>query len=526
MLERFLSNSESNVSLVYNLPEEVSAVLFARYSRSRDSLKTTLQTMIDNDEIDIQNATVPDFTKAEAKAKVFHEKWVVGYGHASVSEHAVVHIAVEDVSIVVSKIIEDCRLASYTEKSTRYVRFTPDLVYDFETANLTTVEKEMARGAVEQLFNAYDFLFKELHYRIGYDPDLTEAYKNYPTERARDNAINATVCDNLRLLLPAAVKTNIGITVNARELRVMIEKLLSSTLGEANIVGEKIKAEALKVLPSLLKYAVASNHRMSVAQEIGRLYEELPKQYRHIGTSEFIEAKPEVHKNSSVRLAHFGSSYTNSSMRFNIGLAAQILYEFSDLDYETVLCLSEDMGKEKRNQLIAEYLAHRAITITRDGKEKTIYQQQPLRALESIYVTAEIVVDYGAWRDIQRHRMANQTVQKLSTRHGYEVPALIRKYDFLDVYCNTMNSAVDFYEGFSDRPEFAQYVVPLGYYIQELFSANLRECFHFIELRSGREGHPSYRLIAQDLYNLLNAKAPDIMKFCQVDLNEYTLTRK
>ena len=67
--------------------------------------------------------------KANESAKAFHEKWVVGYGHSSIAEHAVASIAFEDVSIIASKVIEDNRLASYTEKSTRYQVFDKNRYY-------------------------------------------------------------------------------------------------------------------------------------------------------------------------------------------------------------------------------------------------------------------------------------------------------------------------------------------------------------------------------------------------------------
>src|SRR3954471_22977610 len=123
----YVSSLTDDVFALSGLPEEVIAVLFAYYSRSRDDLRTNLARLLADQELGVGgDAARPALALATEKARAFHEKWVVGYGHASVAEHAVVHLAIENVSIVVSKHIEDLRLASYTEKSTRYVLWDED----------------------------------------------------------------------------------------------------------------------------------------------------------------------------------------------------------------------------------------------------------------------------------------------------------------------------------------------------------------------------------------------------------------
>src|SRR5919109_1836480 len=129
VLAPYVTNTNRPVYALKNLPEEVVAVLFAYYSRSRESLRRNLLKLIQGRDVDLDarlrasSLEAAELTTAQEKARQFHEKWVVGYGHASVAEHAVVHLAIEDVSIIATKLIEDTRLASYTEKSTRYVLF-------------------------------------------------------------------------------------------------------------------------------------------------------------------------------------------------------------------------------------------------------------------------------------------------------------------------------------------------------------------------------------------------------------------
>src|SRR5574341_2326260 len=143
VLRPYVTNVDRPIFALKNLPEEVVAVLFAYYSRSRDSLRRNLLKLIQEKDLDLEERLQTSASSVESwaatdrdelalarqKAKEFHEKWVVGYGHASVAEHAVAHLAIEDVSILESKVIEDTRLASYTEKSTRYVVFDRDQFY-------------------------------------------------------------------------------------------------------------------------------------------------------------------------------------------------------------------------------------------------------------------------------------------------------------------------------------------------------------------------------------------------------------
>ncbi|UCD03405.1 MAG: FAD-dependent thymidylate synthase, partial [Candidatus Aenigmatarchaeota archaeon] len=135
ILDNHVSNTDSNIYAIFNLPPEVVAVLFAYVSRSPASFRENLLKLIKSKDLDmdelIQSYSFKglDYGEAREKARKFHERWVVGYGHSSVAEHAVAHIALEDVSILASKVIEDNRLAAYTEKSTRYQIFDKGRYY-------------------------------------------------------------------------------------------------------------------------------------------------------------------------------------------------------------------------------------------------------------------------------------------------------------------------------------------------------------------------------------------------------------
>ena len=237
-ISRFFTNTDKGVFALQNLPEEVVAYLFARYSRSRLSLRDDLRNMIEAEDLGaLIGAGSTDSSSGTAglqkKARAFAEKYVLGYGHSSVAEHGVVHLALEDISILASKLVEDARLASFTEKSTRYVAFDPSKVYyPLAVMAQSTLAAEY-RKTVRGLLDAY----------TGWTEDFVAQVKartprgEKQTERGYDAAARATAFDLLRYLLPAATHTNVGLTLNARTLEHLITKLLSQAAGRRTGAG-------------------------------------------------------------------------------------------------------------------------------------------------------------------------------------------------------------------------------------------------------------------------------------------------
>ena len=256
ILMLYVTNAEQPIYALKNLPEEVVAVLFAYYSRSRESLRRNLLKLIQDQDIALEaglhssSLDEAKLTEAREKARLFHEKWVVGYGHASVAEHAVVHLAIEDVSIIASKLIEETRLASYTEKSTRYVLFDEGKFYHVPKL-MQSSYAALYEDTVRLLLRTYATLV----------PKVVACVKEHvprratQSERAYETACRAKAYDLLRYLLPAATLTNLGLTINARALEHLLTKLMSHPLEEARDIAMAMKREAEQVMPTLLKYA-------------------------------------------------------------------------------------------------------------------------------------------------------------------------------------------------------------------------------------------------------------------------------
>jgi thymidylate synthase ThyX len=270
--------------------------------------------------------------------------------------------------------------------------------------------------------------------------------------------------------------------------------MLSHPLEEARFCAAAIKDEATKLIPTLIKYAGRSAYvaetRAAVEAEASRLLAaETPAPGRPVTLVRYDEHAEDI-------------------------LVAAILYEACALPFTQVLGRVEKLPPEEKARILDEYLRRR-------GRH-----DQPLRALEHAYYTFDILVDFGAFRDIQRHRMATQTPQELGPAHGYSTPPEIEAFGYRRTFDEWMARAQEAYQVIAaDLPREASYVLPLAVRKRVLFTWNLREIHHFVQLRSAPQGHLSYRTVAQEVYRELERVQPLLAKYIRVDLNEYELGR-
>lgn len=449
-----------------NLPPEVRSVTFAKCSRSPEPFDKIAKEL------------------TEEKSADFHEKWVVGYGHSSVAEHAVLSIAMENVSILATKVIEDNRLASYTEKSTRYQIFNKDRYY--KPANI------LSSPFGQEYINLGDFLFGVYE---KFTPIVTEyIQKKYPRQDDEPEAkynyrIKGKYCDIVRYLLPTATQTNLGMTINARSLEHAIRKLLSHPLQEMQDIGKEIKQVALTATPTLIKYADKNPYLF----ETDSVLNELTTKTLKFNSKE---------KGEDVTLVDYDHDAENK-------IITAILYKYSHYPYQQVKKLVDILPREEKEKIIDEAL-----------KKMTLHDA-PIRELEHAYYTFDILIDYGAFRDIQRHRICTQTNQALSVDYGYNQPEELAEIGLENEFKEAMERAKEFY--LKIYPEFpceAQYLLPLAYKKRVLITWNLRELYHFIKLRTSPLGHISYRRIAQKCWQLINQVHPLLTKYIKVTLDK------
>jgi len=455
-----------------SLSPETIAVAFAKTSRSPESFRAIAAELSDE------------------KSAQFHEKWVVGYGHASVAEHAVLHIAFENVSRLAIESIEGNRLASYTEKSTRYQRW--------ELADFTVPPELDGHPLCSEYMETLRFLFKTYADSLG--PVRNLIVERFPPrenekEEAWDRRIRSRYVDVCRFILPAASLANVGMTANARVLENMIRKMLSHELLEVRQIGERVREVALGETPTLVKYADAVPYLVETMRD-----------FHHREHGDHGENKKENSVNS-VR------SVVNDSWCNLIGydkdgekkVLAAALYRFGEMSYADALTHVKSLKKAEQIK-VAEALLGRL------GKYDI-----PLRELEYSSYTFDLLMDQGAYAEFKRHRMMTQTPQKLTTRLGYSIPRLITEAGFVSEYEEAMESATKMYEKLYEvNPGVAQYVVPNGFNRRVLAQFNLREAYAFCQLRSAANAHFSIRRIAQRVYEELARVHPLLTKYMKL----------
>lgn len=445
------------------LSPETIAVAFAKTSRSPESFRAIAAELSDE------------------KSAQFHEKWVVGYGHASVAEHAVLHIAFENVSRLAIESIEGNRLASYTEKSTRYQKWGPD---DF------TIPPELGEAGhalCGEYVDTIRFLFKT--YMDSLEPVKKLVLEQYPRrenekDEAWDRRIRSKYVDVCRFLLPAASLANVGMTANARVLENMIRKMLSHELAEVRQIGERVKEVALGETPTLVKYANPVPYLEETCKEIG---EQAGREWK-------VE-----------RVAAEWCTMVDYDREGERKVLAAALYRFGEMSYADALTHIDSLDDERKADLAGRLLG-------RLGKYDI-----PLRELEYCTYTFDLIMDQGAYAEFKRHRMMTQTPQKLTTRLGYATPRLITESGFGSQYEAAMEAAATMDEKlYFFNPNVAQYVVPNGFNRRVLAQFNLREAYAFCQLRSAANAHFSIRRVAQRIYEEMMRVHPLLTKYMKL----------
>ena len=438
-----------------DLTEEQIAVTFAMTSRRPEPF----------DEIATQ-------VSAE-RAADFNERWVVGYGHASVAEHAVLHLAVENISRLACDTLEDNRLASYTEKSSRYQVMDPDSFHVPAELDAIPALRADYVAVCRSLFVAY--------------AQILESTTTYLRSRLpqRDNERDASYAlrlrrqatDACRAILPASTLTNVGVTANARTLEHAISKLMSSQLTEERAIGVELREQGRSITPTLVKYA---DHNPYLADS------------RRVSPADAEPPGPDD------RIAVKLLDYDRDAERT---LATALLYRTGG-DYSRALAKSESMSPQQRAALI-----HASV---RDIGP----HDAPPREFELIGYTFELVFDYGAMREFQRHRMQTYLGQPLTVANGFDTPPLVKESGLTGVFdqavlqSERLNSALA-----GEHPALAQYAVTHAHRQRVLSKMNLRECYHLFKLRSSRQAHPAIRGPVLEAMRLAVDAQPELFRY-------------
>ncbi len=394
---------------------------------------------------------------SQEKAANFHERWVLGYGHASVAEHAVVHLAVENVSRLTGDTLEDNRLASYTEKSSRYQVMPKDYFHVPTELDDQPQLRQTYVATAQGLFQSYFRLIE------GCMEHLRRSVPQGERERAGSYnlRLRRLATDSCRSALPAATLTNIGVTANTRALEHAISKLMSASLTEERQLGEDLREQGRHIAPTLIRYADRNKYLEASVRRDWQLA--LP-----------MDA-PADPPQLLVRLVHWDPQAEEK-------VAAALLFRQSAADYRAACRQAQEMNPEARQRLIDGYL------------EDIGDHDAAMREFELVDYTFELVMDYGAYREFKRHRMQSYFPQPLSVGLGYKTPRLVTEAGLAGEFQGAMSQAEEGYRLIAQfSPLAAQYLATHGHYRRVLSKLNLRECYHLFKLRSAQEAHESVR---------------------------------
>ena len=407
------------------------------------------------------------------RAADFNEKWVVGYGHNSVAEHAVLHLAVENVSRLAVDTLENNRLASFTEKSSRYQVIDAGAFHIPKELELDPGLARQYTNAGTQLFVAYDAMLKTVAEHLRKE----QAQQDKESNVAHRLRIRRQATDACRALLPAATLTNVGVTMNARTLEHAISKLMSAPLQEEQRLGALLKEHGQAQLPTLVKYANFNSYLFSRTQS-----EAVP-----------YSVQPNVPPVTATLLEHDHDPYRK--------LAAAFLFRQGRSHYDSAL-MAQSMTRAKQVKLIQSMIMNIGS-----------YDAAP-REFELVNYTFLFTFDYGALREFRRHRMQTAVYQPLSVKAGYDTPELIEqagRQEQFDEAIGVAEHAFHLVEQAS--PAAAQYLVTHAHRQQVVSQMNLRECYHYFNLRSSHLAHQSIREPTLQAMRLAVRVHPELFRF-------------
>jgi thymidylate synthase ThyX len=514
-LKGHFSNVDKAVFAIITPKQVDRGALMSRYSRTD---KTMRRVFLD------------EFAKNPNRGEEFYRRVLLEYGDDSVAELGEAQVAVEGISNIAAKKIEDRRIGlSYLEKSSRYVAFdqkvggyyrycreegimasshadryleTCDHSFDVYSKSIQPLQTFLKEREPIDRFNFFDSASQhEVPFgSLKSDKDVEAAKRIY------NITIKTKALDLLRGLLPAATMTNVGITGNGRAFEYLLTLMYSSRLKELRSIAEQLFGELNAVIPSFIRRA-NDRYGQALQEYIAKTEGAVSKLVENHLSGLVTEENPEP-----VRLLDHEDNF-----QAEVKVASAILYEQAKgQSLHRITNYVKSMSTEDRNRIIRSYTEFR-----------TNRRHRPGRAFEMVDYTFELFTNFGMFRDLHRHRVLTMERQFLSTRHGYDLPLELMQAGLDKDFQDSMYLSKSVYEAIAKTmPEEAQYVVNFAYRYPYFIKMNLREACHLIELRTAPQGHPDYRAVCQRMYGEIKRVHPTLaegIKFA--DMNAYQLER-
>jgi thymidylate synthase ThyX len=389
------------------------------------------------------------------------------------------------VSNVLTKILEWGRLMAYLEQSTRYVPYTakPNGRWKYQ------VPAEITDGALRQAYTStLDFAFEvyakwipamEEHFRAKYPKSPEDS------EGVYRSVIRAKALDTLRGLLPAATTSNVGLFGTGQAYEALLLRMFAHPVDEVRSHAALMLNELRQVMPAFLT-------RVDVPSRGGRwvdYFEQTRDRFEAVAAP-FV-SRVEAGSRDEVMLTEFDPDGETK-------VVASALYSASTLPDDQLLAIARRMPVDDRVALLRAYVG-----------ERSNRRHKPGRAFERTHYRFDVLADYGAFRDLQRHRLLTLEWQPLSPRHGYVEPAAIEEAGALTEWQQVMERSADLHARLmgAGLRHVAPYAVVMAYRVRFYMDMNAREAMHVIELRTAPQGHPSYRRVCQAMHRAISEVA-------------------
>jgi thymidylate synthase ThyX len=512
ILLKHFSNAEDSVFALITPRQVDRGALMSRYSRTDKSMRRVF---------------LDEFLANENRGEEFYNKVLIEYGDDSVAELGIAQIAIEGISNIAVKKIEDRRIGlSYLEKSSRYVAWDKKVNGQFKFyRDPQIMSSKFADSYLESCNLDFEIYSKNIQPMIDYvrekEPINNLKFKDSNTGaevffsklkseqdiKSAKMIYNATTkakaLDILRGLLPASTLTNVGISGNGRAFEYLLTILFSSNLEEERLLAQKIKHELDTTIKSFVRRS---------DDKYGQALQDYFRSLQRTAST-FAKSHPTTAKSKGafVKLVDY-----ESETKALDKIVAAVLYEWQTVPFETILGKVKKMSKAKKAKIV------KAFTKLRQNR-----RQRPSRPFEMAHYTFDVVGNFGMFRDLHRHRVLTLERQLLTTDHGYTTPKEIAGLGIEKDFKDCMTSAKNVFDSMRSKlPQQAQYVVNFAYNYPFFMHLNLREACHLIELRTIPQGHIDYRQVAQKMFLSIKKVHPNIsgiIKF--VDLHTYELER-
>ncbi len=496
-LAPYVTNLDGPVFALTNLPEVVKGALFARYSRSPKSLRRLLLDEFLGEATpgtdvapranrggDGGGASPPPSSRSTDRAEQLYERVFVEYGDDSVAQLGGVHLACEGASNILTKVLEWGRLMAYLEQSTRYVPYDdrPGGRFRYHIpAELPGPLRDRYVATLDRAFETYAAWLPRLrdHYaaRFPRAPQDPEAVYRM--------TIRAKALDALRGLLPAATTSNVGIYGTGQAYEHLLLRMRAHPLAEVRDYAAMMLAELRKVIPAFLR-------RVDLPDR-GQAWSDYLEETREAAgeTAGRLLAGVEPEPRGEVTLTEFDPEG-------EVKVVAAALYAVSALPDDQLLAIARRLSVEERLAVLAAYVGKR-----RNRRHK------PGRAFERTSYRFDVLTDYGAFRDLQRHRLLTLEWQRLTPRHGYAMPEAVEEAGGAADWRRVMEESAALHDAIAAAglPDVASYAVAMAYRVRFYMHMNAREAMHLIELRTAPQGHAAYRRVGQAMHRLIGERA-------------------